>query len=150
MSKQVFKLDERGTRIARQVSTVLYAITLYALMGIQLYRQFVLNQSSEEWTDIAVLISFNVIAWLGALLYLSGVVNPKVMRLRTFIIGFFGFVLVGLAFTIFKYAVLLDQTVGMSQVMEYFFTVLKISALLTALLGLIAYIGSRRVENRIS
>ena len=150
MSKQSFKLDERGKRIARQVSTILYIITLYSLMGFQLYRQFVLNQPSEEWNDIALLISFNVIVWIGSLLYLSGVVNPRVVRVRYLIIGFFGFVMIGLAFTIFKYSVLLDQTLSMRQILDYFFTVLKISALLVGILGLLAYFGNRRLEKRIT
>ena len=150
MSKQSFKLDERGKRIARQVSTILYIITLYSLMGFQLYRQFVLNQPSEEWNDIALLISFNVIVWIGSLLYLSGVVGPRVVRVRDLIIGFFGFVMIGLAFTIFKYSVLLDQTLSMRQILDYFFTVLKISALLVGFLGLLAYFGNRRLEKRIT
>lgn len=149
MSKRLFELDERENRIVRQISTVLYIVTLYSLIGFQLYRQFILNQPSEEWNDIAILISINVIVWLGSLLYLSGVVNPKVVRMRYLIVGFTGFVIFGLAFTIFKYSVLLDQTLSMRQILDYFFTVLKISALLTAFLGLLAYLGNKRMEKRI-
>jgi glycopeptide antibiotics resistance protein len=77
MTKHSFTLDERGKHILRQTSTILYIITIYSLIGFQLYRQFVLNEPSEEWNDIALIISFNVIVWFGSLLYLSGVVNPK-------------------------------------------------------------------------
>jgi hypothetical protein len=150
MSKQLLKLDERGNRIVRQISTILYIITLYSLIGSQLYRQFVLDQPSEEWNDIAILISFNVIVWLGALLYLSGVVDPKTVRLRYLIIGFAGFVIVGVAFTIFKYSVLLEQTLSMRQILGSIFTVIKISALLTGFWALLAYLGNKRMEKRIS
>ena len=150
MSKQSFKLDERGNRIVRQISTILYILTIFSLIGFQLYRQFVLDQPSEEWNDIALLITFNVIVWLGSLLYLSGVVNPKVIRMRDLIIGFTVFVIIGLAFTIFKYAVLLGQTLSKSQIVDIFVTVIAISAVLTAFLGLLAYLGSKRMENRIS
>jgi hypothetical protein len=119
------------------------------LIGFQLYRQFVLDQPSEEWNDIALIISFNVIVWIGSLLYLSGVVNPKVIKLRYIIIGFTGFVLLGFAFTIFKYSVLLDQTLSMRQIFDYFLTVLKISATLVVFLGLLALLGNRRIEKRI-
>ena len=149
MSKRPFTLDERGNRIVRQISTILYIVTLYALIGFQLYRQFVLHQPSDEWNDIAILISFNVIVWLGSLLYLSGVVNPRDVKIRYLMVGFSGFVILGLAFTIFKYSVLLDQTLSMTQVLDYFFIVLKISAVLIALWGLLAYIGNRRMEKRI-
>jgi hypothetical protein len=53
MIKHSVTLDERGKRILRQTSTILYIITIYSLIGIQLYRQFVLNQPSEEWNDMA-------------------------------------------------------------------------------------------------
>jgi len=33
------------------------------------YRQFALRQPNEEWNDIAIIITFNVIVWLGAVLY---------------------------------------------------------------------------------
>jgi hypothetical protein len=150
MSKQFLNLDERENRIVRQISSVLYIVTVYSLIGIQLYRQFVLNQPSEEWNDIAILISINAIVWVGALLYLSGVVNPKVVRMRYLILGFTGFVICGLAFTIFKYSVLLKQTLSMSLILDSFFMVLKISALLIGLWGLLAYLGNKRMEKRIS
>jgi len=149
MSKQIFNLDERGNRIVRKISTILYIITLFSLIGFQLYRQFVLNQASEEWNDIAILISFNVIAWLGSLLYLSGVVNPKVVKMRYILVGFSGFVMLGLAFTVFKYSVLLDQTLSMRQILDSFFMVLKISALLAVFLGSLAYFGNRMMEKRL-
>ena len=150
MSKQFWKFDERGNRIFRQISSVLYIVTLYALIGIQLYRQFVLNQPSEEWNDIAILIAINAIVWVGSLLYLSGVFNPKVVRIRYLMIGFTGFVIIGLVFTIIKYSVLLDQTLSMSLIVDSFFMVLKISALLIGLWGLLAYLGNKRMEKRIS
>ena len=149
MTKHSFTLDERGKHILRQTSTILYIITIYSLIGFQLYRQFVLNQPSEEWNDIALIISFNVIVWIGSLLYLSGVVNPKAVKLRYIIIGFTGFVLLGFAFTIFKYSVLLDQTLSMRQIHDYFLTVLKISAILVVLWGLLALLGNRRIEKHL-
>jgi hypothetical protein len=149
MSKLGFKLDERGNHVVRRISTVLYIITLYSLIGFQLYRQFVLNQPSKEWNDIAILISFNAIVWLGSLMYLSGDVNPKAVRVRYLIVGFAGFVALGLAFTIFKYSVLLGQTLSLGQILDDFFIVLKISALLIAFWGLLAYLGHKRMERRI-
>jgi len=150
MSKQLFNLDERGNRLVRQISSALYIITLYSLIGLQLYRQFVLNQPSEEWNDIAILISINAIVWIGALLYLGGVFNPRVVRMRYLMLGFTGFVILGFVFTLFKYSVLLDQTLSMSLILDSFFMVLKISALLIGLWGLLAYLGNRRMEKRIS
>lgn len=142
-------MDEREKGVLRQISFFLYIITLFSLIGIQLYRQFVLDQPNEEWNDIAILIVFNVIVWIGALLYLSGGLNPQRVKLPYLLIGFAGFVVLGLAFTLFKYAVLLGQTLGGQEILDAFLVVLKISALLTGFWGVLAYLGSRRIERQI-
>jgi hypothetical protein len=149
MNKRFLKLDEREIRVIRKVSSVLYVLTLYSLIGIQLYRQFALQQPSQEWNDIAILISFNVIVWIGSLLYLSGDVNLKAVRIRYLIGGFIGFLIIGLAFTIFKYTVLLGQPLSFQQVLDSFFIVLKVSTVLLGTWGLLAYLGNRRMEKRI-
>ena len=149
MRKRFLNLDERGMGIVRRISTVLYVITLYSLVAVQLYRQFALHQPKEEWNDIAMIISFNVIVWLGAVLYLTGLVNPKNVKLRDIITGFIGFVLIGFAFTVFKYSVLLQQELVMRHVLDYLLTVIKISAFLVISWGLIAYLGNLRIEKRI-
>ena len=149
MSKRFLNLDERGMGIMRQISTVLYVITLYSLVAVQLYRQFALHQPNEEWNDIAIIITFNVIVWIGAVLYLTGLVNPKKMKMRSLIAGFIGFVLIGFAFTVFKYSVLLHQRLVMSHVVDYLLTVIKISAFLVITWGLIAYLGNLRMEKQI-
>ena len=149
MKKGPFRLDERDLDILRRICTTMYFITMYALMGVQLYRQFVLHQAIAEHEDIAVIIAFNVIVFLGALLYISGGVDPRKMKLRWIMVGYAGFVLLGFAFTVFKYRMLLGQKLGLTQVVDYFFTVVKVSGLLALVLGLLAYLGSRGVEKRI-
>jgi len=149
MSKRILNIDERGLGIIRQISTVLYVITLYSLIAIQLYRQFALHQPTEEWNDIAIIITFNVIVWLGAVLYLTGLVNPRNVKLPYLFAGFIGFVLIGFAFTVFKYSVLLQQKLVMRHVLDYLLIVIKISAFLVISWGLIAYLGNLRMEKRI-
>ena len=149
MGKFLTKLDERENRLIRRISSVLYILTLYALMGIQLYRQFVLDQPTEAWNDIAIIITFNVVAWIGAVMYLSGVINPKFVKIRVLIIGFLSFVLVGEAFTIFKYTVLMDETLSGKLILDTSLTVLLVSALLIGFWGVLAYLGNQRMEKRI-
>jgi hypothetical protein len=149
VSKKPFNFDEREMNIFRKICTTLYFLTLYSLMGIQLYRQFVLHQPHQEWDDIAILITFNVVVLLGSVLYLSGGIEPKRIKLRYIIAGYVGFVLLGFAFTIFKYTILLRQELSLAQVLEYLFTVIKISGLLVLAWGLLAYLGNRRVEKQI-
>ena len=149
MTKKTFKLDERDLNIFRKICTTLYLITIYTLIGIISYRQFVLHQPTEEWNDIALLLTFNIFATLGAYLYITGVVDIKKFKLRHMLIGFAIFVTIGLAFTIFKYAVLLGQDLSWGDVWDILWIVIKISGLLALGLALLAYLGSRRIEKQI-
>lgn len=149
MGKRPLNLDERDLVIFRKVCTTMYIVTIYALMGVLVYRQFVLQQPTEEWDDIANIMVFNVIVCIGSLLYLGGNVNPRKIKPGYIIAGYVGFVLLGLAFTIFKYTILLGQELGLKQVVDYFFTVLKISGILVIGWGLLAYFGSKRIERQI-
>jgi hypothetical protein len=135
--------------VIRNICTVLYAITILALAGVQLYRQFALEQPIAEHEDIAIILTFNVLVFLGALLYVRGNIDPRKWRVRWIVAGYAGFVLLGLLFTVFKYAVLLGQPVGLSHIGNYLLTVLEVSGVLALVLGLIAYLGSRRIERQI-
>jgi hypothetical protein len=149
MTKKSFKLDERDRNNFRKICTTLYIITIYSLIGILSYRQFVLNQPIEEWNDIAMLTTINILATLGAYLYFTGGVDIRKFKLRHVLIGFAGFVVIGLAWTIIKYAVILGQSISWVDVWGYLWIVVKISGLLALGLGLLAYLGSRRIEKRI-
>ena len=149
MRKPPFMLDEREQRVYRDLISVLYFLTLAALTAMQLYRQFVLGQPLEQWNDIAMLITINVLFLLGGGLYLSGSINLKKIKLGYLVIGYLAFVLLGLLFTIFKYAVLLDQGVSLEQVADYLLIILPITAVLAIGWGLLSYLGYRRMEKKI-
>jgi heme/copper-type cytochrome/quinol oxidase subunit 3 len=149
MRKRLFILDERERIVFRDLIAVLYFITLAVLIAMQLYRQFVLNQPSVQWNDMALLITFNILFLLGGGLYLSGTVNLKKIKARYIVIGYAAFVLLGLLFTIFKYAVFLKQDVRLEQVWDYFLIILPITAVLVIAWGLLGYLGHRRMEQRI-
>ena len=149
MSKRYFIFDEREVTTFLKLCTILYIITLFSLMIMQLYRQFVLEQPQREWNDIAMVITVKVLVILGSVLYLTGSVNPKKIKLRYILAGYGGFVLIGFLFTIFKYTVLLGEDLTLKQVADYFWTVLVISGILVLVWGLLAYLGSRRIEKQI-
>ena len=149
MNKRPFNLDERERNVYSNFITVLYFITLVALIGMQLYRQFALAQPNEQWNDIALLITFNVLFLLGGVLYLSGNVNPKKIKTRYIVIGYAAFVLLGLLFTIFKYSILLEQKVGLDEIWEYILIITPITAILAVGWGLLAYLGHRRIEKQL-
>ena len=149
MKDRAFKLDERDLSNFRKVCTILYIITIYALMGVLVYRQFVLRQPHQEWDDIAIIMTVNVIGCIGAFLFIGGGFSLKQIKLWHLAIGYGAFLLIGFGFTIFKYAVLLGQTLSRDQVWGFFLTDLKISGVLVIALGIVAYLGNRRIEKQI-
>jgi len=150
MYKKPFSFDERETNTFRNVCTFMYLLTIFSLMIIQLYRQFVLNQPQEAWNDIAMLLTVNSLGLLGLSLYLIGGINLRQIKLRYFLVGYTLFVLVGFLFTIFKYAVLLGQEINLAQVWSSLSTVVIISGILVLALALLAYLGNRRIDKQIT
>ncbi len=147
--KSPFNVDERVMNLFRNICTALYIITLFSLIGIRSYRQYVLHQPLEEWNDIAIIITFNALVLLGSVLYLSGVIDPKRIKLGYILVGYVGFVLIGFLFTIFKYNVLLGQDLHLAEILDSLLTVTIISGILVLAWGLLAYLGSRRIEKQI-
>jgi len=148
MSKAPLNLDERNINIILRICTVLYVLTLASLIVTQLYRQFVLHQATQEWQDIANIIAFNVIFLLGSVLYLGGI-TPQKVKLGHILVLYAGFVLIGVIFTIFKYAILLGQKVSLAEVRNYLVIVSVICGALIAAWGLLTYLGKKRIEKRL-
>ena len=149
MNKRKTLLDERELNTFRRLCTSMYIITIIALIGIVSYRDFVLHQPHQQWDDIAMLMTINVIVLIGALLYLNGNVNPFKIKIRYIVSGYGGFVLVGFAFTIFKYAILEGEPIDLAFAFDSLKIILLISGLLVLGWSLIAYFGSRKIEKQI-
>jgi FlaA1/EpsC-like NDP-sugar epimerase len=150
MNNKYFSFDEREANTFRSLCTIMYLITIFSLIVIQLYRQFVLHQPQEDWNDIAMLLSVNIIVLLGLTFYLTGTLNPRKIKIRYLLGGYTLFVLIGFLFTIFKYTVLLGQDLNMAQVWDSLSTVVIISGILAITLGMLAYLGNRRIDQQIN
>lgn len=148
MSKSPINLDERNINILLRICTVMYFITLVSLIAIQLYRQFVLHQATHEWQDIANILTFNVLILLGSALYLGGI-TPEKVKIRTILLLYVGFVVVGVIFTIFKYTILLKQQVNLVDIGNYILIVSVICGVLITLWSLLAYLGKKRIDKKL-
>ncbi len=95
-------MDERTRIIIMRVCTIMYVLTLMALLIDILFRQFVLGQSSDNFNDIAMIYTFNVIILIGAILYFGGVPFLKI-RLKPILTLFIAMAVAGTVFTIIKY-----------------------------------------------
>ena len=149
MNKKIPMFDEREMDVFRKICTTMYIITIFALIGIVSFRDFVLDQPHQQWDDIAMLMTINVIVMIGALLYLNGNVNPTKIKIRYIVAGYVGFVLFGFAFTIFKYSVLEGLKIDLAFAFDTLKIILMISGLLVLGWSLLAYFGSKKIEKKI-
>lgn len=148
MKKTRFKVDERGKEVVRRVCSVMYGLTLVALIGTLLFRQFVLNQPVSQFEDIAIIVTANVLVLIVAVLFLGGIIFQKI-RIRYVMAGYLLYVVVGFSFTFVKYRVLATPPLSMSETFGKLSTVIVICGLITALFVLFAYVGRRRVEREL-
>ena len=145
-----FKLnfDERNLSTIQKVCTIMYYINILILAFILIYRQFVLHQNTNEYMDIANLLVFNVIVAISAILYWGGITFPKI-KLRTLFLIYIIFVAIGFLFTMYKYNILLRQTLSVSEVLEKLLIILVICGLFISIYGFFAYFGHRKIEKDI-
>lgn len=61
-------MDERNKQVAYRVMANMYLLTIMALQGIVIYRQFALGQTIREFEDIAVVMTVNTLFLVTALL----------------------------------------------------------------------------------
>jgi len=148
MNRIPIDLDERNVSIIQRVCTIMYAITLVMLGGVLLYRQFVLHQRIEQFQDLANIFTFNVIFVIGAVLYFGGVPFGKIKPLVLVSI-YVGFVLLGFLFTMFKYAILLDQPLSMNDVLGKLLIVSTICGSFVVVYAVLAYFGRRKIDKEI-
>ncbi len=148
MNKDFLGLDERNVNIALRVCTALYLITLTALTGGIFYKQFILHQPIELFEDVAIIVTFNVIALFGAILYFGGFTLNK-MRPRQLIAIYVIFVSLGFVFTMVKYIIFLGQELDLFQVLNKLFIIAVICGLLIFVWWFFAFLGNRRIENQL-
>jgi hypothetical protein len=149
MKKTPFKLDERNMYVIRQVFTVMYIINILCLIFIVNYRQFVLDQSTDDYMDIANILVFNIIVGLTSVLYLGGITFPKI-KIRTALLFYLGFVTLGIAFTLTKYGVFYNVTLSFNFILDKVIIIATICAILLAIFLSFGYLGKRKIEKDIS
>lgn len=149
MRPSPMRLDERTVGTIQRICTTMYFVTIAMLIGAISYREFVIGQAVRQFEDMAVIVTFNVLVFIGAGLYLTGISLPK-LRPLVLVALYVAFVAVGFAFTMFKDAILLHKQVDLAFAVTKLRIVAIICGLMVVLYTLIAWLGHRRMEREIS
>lgn len=148
MVKPPFPIDERNKNILGRIFTIMYLLTLISLMVIIFYRQFILQQETSEYNDIAVLFTFNTIILIAAVLYFGGVPVPHIKPVS--IVKLYAlFVIFGFAFTFLKYKLLVENPLSVGAIFAKVQIVMVICGLFIVVWLLFAWLGKRRLEKEL-
>ena len=146
--KPFLNMDERNKQIALKVIAIMYFFTIMAIIGIVIYRQFILAQDISNYEDIAIIVTINSIFLISALLY-YGALPIRKLKVRQIVLFYIALVVLGFVFTYAKYNIF--QSPGLS--FEQLFDKLKIIATIIGLLMgfwiILSCIGKKRIDKEL-
>ncbi len=142
------KLDERNKQIAGKIMVVMYLLTILAMQGIILYRQLVLGQEWNDFRDLAILMTFNSLFLVSALLY-YGAVQVRNLKLKSVLLIYFVLIFLGSLFTYAKYNLFRDDGLTWDQLWDKFVLIYIITGIILGFFILFSLLGRRRMEKEI-
>ncbi|MEN8194592.1 MAG: hypothetical protein ABFS12_17360 [Bacteroidota bacterium] len=146
--KPFMNMDERNKQIALRIIAIMYFLTIFAMQGIAIYRQFVLGQELSEFEDIAILMTINSLFLISALLYF-GAIPVRKLKIKTIILGYLLFVVLGSLFTYAKYNIFGSADLSFKQLFDKLIIVCVILGIMMAFWILLSILGKRRTEKEI-
>lgn len=141
-------MDERNKQIAYKVMAVMYLLTIFSMQIIVLYRQFALGQDIHDFEDIALIMTINSLFLISALLYF-GAIPIRKLKIKTLIIYYVVFVLLGSLFTYVKYKV--AQSPGLT-ILQLFDKIKIVAAIIGLMMGfwiILSLVGKKRIDKEI-
>ena len=118
------------------------------MTGTIFYRQFVLHQSIEQFEDIAVILTVNVLALIGTVLYRGGILFAS-FRIKYILAAYLAYVVVGFAFTFVKYKFLVEEPLSLNEIFSKLGIIVVICGLIIALFTFFAYLGKRKIDKQL-
>jgi hypothetical protein len=141
-------MDERNKLIAYKVITIMYFLTILAIQGIVIYRQFALGQEIRDFEDIAVIMTVNSLFLISALLYFGAIPIQK-LKIKSILLIYAAIIVLGSLFTYFKYNVFQSPGLTVDQLMNKLFIIMAVSGLIMLFFILFSILGKRKQEREL-
>lgn len=141
-------MDERNKQIAFKVIAVMYFLTIIAMQGIVIYRQFSLGQNIGNFEDIAIIMTINSIFLISALLYF-GALPIRKLKVKNILLIYLGFVILGSVFTYAKYNIFQSQVLTLEQLFDKLKIIAAIIGLLMGFWILLSFLGKKRIDKEL-
>ena len=104
-------MDERNKGIALRIIAAMYFLTIIAMQGVVIYRQFALGQSIYDFEDFAIILTVNSLFLVSALLYF-GVIQIQRLKIKSVLFFYAAIIVFGSLFTYARYNIF--QSAGLS------------------------------------
>ena len=141
-------MDERNKLIAYKVIAIMYFLTIIAIQGIVLYRQFILGQNIRDFEDIAVILTVNSLFLISALLFFGAIPIQK-LRVKSILLIYAAIAIAGSLFTYFKYNIFQDSGLSLNQMMNKIFIIMAISAIILFFFIIFSILGKRKLDREL-
>jgi hypothetical protein len=141
-------IDERSKLVAYKVIAVMYFLTIAAIQGIVIYRQFVLGQDVHDFEDIAVVMTVNSLFLVSALLYF-GAIPIQRLSIKAILSGYGLIVVMGTLFTYLKYNVFQSPGLTMGELFDKLLIIFSVSGLIVLFFTMFYYLGKRKLEKEL-
>ena len=148
-SKRPFlNMDERNKQVAYKVISVMYFLTILAIQGIVIYRQFALGQEIRDFEDIAIIMTVNSLFLISALLYF-GAIPIRKLKVKSILLIYLAFVVLGSLFTYAKYNVFQKAGLSFGQLFDKFLIIIAITGLILLFFIIFSILGKRKLEKEL-
>lgn len=141
-------MDERNKQVAFKVIVIMYFLTIIAMQGIVIYRQFTLGQNVSDFEDIAIIMTINSIFLISALLYF-GALSIRKLKVKSILLIYLAFIILGSAFTYAKYNIFQSPGLSFEQLFDKLIIIAAIIGLLMGFWVLLSILGKKRIDKEI-
>ena len=149
VKKQFLNMDERNRLIALNIIAVMYFLTIIALQGMIIYRQFVRGESIADFEDFAVILTVNSLFLISALLYF-GAIPVRKISIKIILLGYAGIVVLGSLFTYAKYNLFQNAGLSFSQVLDKIIIVIAVSGIIVLFFVIFTILGKRKLDKELN
>ena len=141
-------MDERNKQVAYRIIAIMYFLTILAMQGIVLYRQFVLGQELGDFEDIAIIMTVNSLFLISALLYF-GAIPIRKLKIKSLLLIYLLLIVLGSGFTYLKYNVFQSPGLSFKQLFDKLIIVFAIIGIMLLFFSLFSILGKRRIDKEI-
>jgi hypothetical protein len=141
-------MDERNRQIAHRIMAIMYLLTIVALQGIVLYRQFALGQELKDFEDINIVMTVNTLFLVSALLYF-GAIPIRKLKIKSIVLIYLLIIVAGSLFTIAKYNLIGNAGLTFSQLLDKLIIVYAVSGIIMLFFVIFSILGKRKMDREL-